>query len=1119
MNTLIHKFNNAGIAKKFLTIAIGMLLVTVIINVIYFSISSINTSNKNLTVVAGGRARAVLEKLDRNYFERYGDVQVFAYNQEVISAISARKIKAQTQDLVDFLVSSYVFYDAMLIVDEKGIVKVTNSKNELGKDVNFTSLIGKDLSEEAWFKKAKDLKAVFYTDYTVNTDVAKILGSSGEGMEFVCPMKDENGNIVGFWYNFVNWERLNKGIRQETESTLKKNFPNSFVVITDSLGKVIDSEDAKLVGSNKVSTSKFNAGEDFIYLSKAVNHSNYNMGEFVAEGAYNYPGVKWKAYVFIPKVAFGWAYFMENLLIFAIITIVVSVLLVLLVRLFASSIANQVNNLKESILTVSRGELIEIPESSSEDEIGLMTAAARTLVQDLRIKAQFADEMGKGNLDSPFSASGDKDALGKSLVAMRENLIKIEKARTSGMNNLINLQYALLEMKPNGDVISSNTFFSNSLGYSSEKEVVGKNYSSFVDNNFANSAQYSDLWNNLINGKTQVGDFKNISTSGKEIWFSAAFSPAYDENGKLEKVLMIAADVTAVKNKNAVYEAQVNAVSQIQGVIEFNLDGTIKTANANFLKVAGYSLDEIVGKHHRIFVEPDYAQTAEYADFWKKLGQGESFSLTCRRINKKGEIIYLSAIYFPVFDLNGKPKSVVKYCTDVTAFTVGFNASTKFIDQLRRGNLNANLELNGAVLSGDILKVTEDLVSLKNTLNKVITEVNRVVDLAGNAGQLRERLRVDGVDGSWKQLIDSLNTLLMNVSEPILDMNQIITAMSMGDLTQRFEMATNGDIKDMGNALNIALKNINRILKGIENSAYTVSAASAEMLEKASSMKRSTTEVASAISQMADGAQEQAIKMDESSKLVDMILKSSNEMGNQSDTIYKAAERGQESSNEGLQIISSVVNNMTEITQTAELTGKSIDVLSTRSDEISRTLSVITEIAAQTNLLALNAAIEAARAGDAGRGFAVVAEEIRKLAEDSRKSAIDIEKVVADVQKDTTSATRAIEKMKESVSNGTQATKEAEKVFRSINASSDETLSQAKDVQLSTKEQQKSISVVVRNIETIVVVAEETASGTQEIASSARELNSSMEEVAYTGNSLAAVADELKRNVSQFKLS
>ncbi len=807
-----------------------------------------------------------------------------------------------------------------------------------------------------------------------------------------------------------------------------------------------------------------------------------------------------------------------------VLVLVIIVLAFVISRIINNNVKQNVLEIEEAINNLSKGDLSTANlnanfDENVKDELNIINNSINKYMIALQTTANFAAAVGKGNFEVQYNALSDRDILGNSLIAMRDNLVRLEKARTSGMNNLINLQYALLELTPNGEVISSNTFFSNLLGFGSEKELVGKNYSSFVDSNYAASKEYSELWTNLKNGKTQVGDYKNITKNGKEIWLSAAFSPAYDENGKLDKILMIASDVTEEKVKNSIFQAQVNAVSQIQGVIEFNLDGTIKTANPIFLNVTGYKLDEIKGKHHRMFAEPEFAQSKEYVEFWNKLGKGEFITSTFRRVNKLGKIVYLNATYFPIIDLNGKPSSVVKYCTDVTSFTVGFNASSQFIDELRKGNLNAEIDLGGVQLEGDILKVTKDLVTLKNTLNSVITEVNRVVDLAGNAGQLRERLKVTGVEGTWKQLVDSLNTLLINVSEPILDINQIITAMSMGDLTQRFEKAANGDIKDMGNALNIALRNINKILKGIEQSSFTVASASSQMLEKSSSMKRSTTEVASAISQMADGAQEQAIKMDESSKLVDTILKSSNEMGAKSDTIYRAAERGQESSNEGLKIISEVVTNMNDITSTAELTSKSIDVLSTRSDEISRTLSVITEIASQTNLLALNAAIEAARAGDAGRGFAVVAEEIRKLAEDSRNSAVDIEKVVQDVLKDTDAASKAISRMKISVLTGTKATKEAEKVFRNINSSSDETLMQAKEVQLSTREQQKSIGVVVRNIETIVVVAEETASGTQEIASSARELNMSMEEVASTGNSLAAIADELKRNVSQFKLS
>jgi methyl-accepting chemotaxis protein len=415
--------------------------------------------------------------------------------------------------------------------------------------------------------------------------------------------------------------------------------------------------------------------------------------------------------------------------------------------------------------------------------------------------------------------------------------------------------------------------------------------------------------------------------------------------------------------------------------------------------------------------------------------------------------------------------------------------------------------------------VIRDLEDLRDTIKGIMSEVNRVVNLAGREGQLRERLKLTGVEGSWKDLGSSLNQLLENIADPVLEINRIVTSMSMGDLTQSFAMQASGDLADMSNALNIAIRNLNKLIRGIEENSLTVAASSSQMLEKAESMKKSTTEVAAAITQMAEGAQEQALRTDESSRLVEEILRSSGEMGTKADIITKAAEKGQTSCNDGLRIIRAVVENMHEITRSADITSTSIEVLTNRSEEISRTLNVITDIASQTNLLALNAAIEAARAGDAGRGFAVVAEEIRKLAEDSRRSAVEIERVVKDVQKDTTGATKAIDKMKTSVESGTKATREAETVFESIHTSSVDTLQLSRQVLSATRDQQSSIGVVVRNIEKIVVVAEETASGTQEVASSSRELNKSMNEVSETGKNLSGVAGQLKSSIARSKLA
>jgi methyl-accepting chemotaxis protein len=269
---------------------------------------------------------------------------------------------------------------------------------------------------------------------------------------------------------------------------------------------------------------------------------------------------------------------------------------------------------------------------------------------------------------------------------------------------------------------------------------------------------------------------------------------------------------------------------------------------------------------------------------------------------------------------------------------------------------------------------------------------------------------------------------------------------------------------------------------------------------------------------MAQGAQDQALKTDESSKLVEEVMTTANEMESKADIIYKAAEKGQSSCENGIRIIKKLVENMEGISSSAGITSESISVLTQRAEEIGRTLNVITDIAAQTNLLALNAAIEAARAGDAGRGFAVVAEEIRKLAEDSRRSAVDIEKIIGDVQKDTQSAGKAIEKMEGSVKEGSTATKEADIIFQEIAQSSQETLSYSKEIQQATSGQKASIDSVVKNIEQIVVVAEETAAGTEEVASSSQALNASMAEVTEASNKLSQIAAELQAGVGQFKL-
>ncbi|WP_020527763.1 methyl-accepting chemotaxis protein [Flexithrix dorotheae] len=698
--------------------------------------------------------------------------------------------------------------------------------------------------------------------------------------------------------------------------------------------------------------------------------------------------------------------------------------------------------------------------------------------------------------------------------ATQEEMAK-RQVEMDGQMAAINSTSAFIEFNMDGTVVRANDNFLSAMKYSID-EITGKHHQMFCDPDFIRTAEYLNFWNDLRNGKPQSGEFKRVDKNGEEVWMMANYTPVFDQAGKPARVIKLATDITESKLKNANYEGQLKAVNISYGVIEFNLDGTVIEANDNFLNLIGYDLDEIKGKHHRMFCENEYANSYEYKAFWEALNRGEFNSGTFKRLGRNGKEIFIQATYNPIFDLEGKPYKVVKYATDITEFTVALNAVSEFVSELKQGNFEAQLDLKA---EGNVGKMIEDNISLRNTLKEIVGEINRVVKKAGDEGDLNTRLNLEDAEGTWKDLVESLNSLLQSIAEPVLEFNSIISEMAKGDLTHQFRMAAKGDIKNMADSLNTAIANLNQLLGKIGNTAEEVSGSSEQVLSKSEVINRSTSEVSTAISQMAQGAQDQAAKTDASSRLVNQVKLSANEMEHKASIINKTAENGKKKSEEGLRTIKDLVENMSNISTSAGLTSDSINVLTQRAEEIGRTLNVITDIAAQTNLLALNAAIEAARAGDAGRGFAVVADEIRKLAENSRKSAVEIEKIISDVQKDTISAGKAIETMGLNVDNGNKATREAEEIFVEISKSSEYTFSYSEEIKNATALQKKSIDSVVTNIEQIVVVAEQTAAGSQQVAGSAQQLNINMDEITASSTRLSEIAADLKEGINQFKLS
>jgi methyl-accepting chemotaxis protein len=243
---------------------------------------------------------------------------------------------------------------------------------------------------------------------------------------------------------------------------------------------------------------------------------------------------------------------------------------------------------------------------------------------------------------------------------------KLLRADLSGQLAAIGKSLAVIEFTTDGRILNANQNFLDTVGYRLD-EITGKHHGMFVDAVYRNSDAFRQFWEKLGRGEFVSGQYKRFTKDGREIWLQASYNPIFDMSGKPFKVIKYASDITAEVARNANFEGQMAAISRTQAVIEFDLSGHILDANDNFLKTMGYRIEDIRGKHHRMFVDPAYANSPEYRDFWARLGRGEHGSGRYMRFGAGGKRIWIQASYNPVTDRDGRPIKVVKYAVDVTS--------------------------------------------------------------------------------------------------------------------------------------------------------------------------------------------------------------------------------------------------------------------------------------------------------------------------------------------------------------------------------------------------------------------------------------------------------------------
>ncbi|WP_245585324.1 methyl-accepting chemotaxis protein [Pleomorphomonas koreensis] len=346
--------------------------------------------------------------------------------------------------------------------------------------------------------------------------------------------------------------------------------------------------------------------------------------------------------------------------------------------------------------------------------------------------------------DYAFEVDGAdrKDEIGTiagAVSVFRDNGREIAEltANYKGQADAIRLSQSVLELTPDGTVIDANEIFCTVFGYTID-EIRGKPVSMFADPAARESAEYKLMWDRLHRGEHVTGQYKRIGKGGREIWLEVSFNPILGLDGKPFKIVQIATDITTRRMQAADFEGQIAAISKAQAVIEFSMDGKVLDANENFLSALGYTLTEIRGQHHSMFVDPAYRASVDYRMFWEKLGRGEYDAAQYKRIGKGGREVWIQASYNPILDMNGKPFKVVKYATDVTeqvmaaeALKAAVRESKEVIEAARINDLTKRVPLDGK--TGEIASLCEGINTLLDTMSTVVADIMDAATTISNA--------------------------------------------------------------------------------------------------------------------------------------------------------------------------------------------------------------------------------------------------------------------------------------------------------------------------------------------------------------------------------------------------